>query len=455
MSRRYGTAEPQIEATGRPPGFAWRALAGVAFAACLMAFLWQWLVAGRPIGGGLLVAPVLLVLTAPAFVRAARTERSFDLAGLMATGLALRFVGAYFRFTNAVDAHVYDRVGTELAESFRALRFDVDTGRPLPGTGGLRYLAGLVSVPFGTDQFAKFLVFTWLGFWGCVLLYRAFVTAMPDGDRRRYALLVFLWPSLAFWPSSIGKEAWMLFTLGIAMLGVARVLTRERGGYLLLIAGLAGGTLVRPHVMMLVVVAFTVGLLVRRQNLASSKLVTPSSVGKVAGLVCILVVGSLIATRTEQLFDLDDLGTSSVETTREHVEEQTGQGGSEYEPSNPRRPDGYAVAAVTILFRPFPQEADTGEQLLTALEGLVLAGLFLGSLRRFRALPGYLLRSPYAVSALAFLLMFVYAFAAIGNFGILARQRTQALPIAFVLLCLPAVARAVQRKHPSQVRRSA
>jgi len=42
--------------------------------------------------------------------------------------------------------------------------------------------------------------------------------------------------------------------------------------------------------------------------------------------------------------------------------------------------------------------------------------------------------------ALAFLLMFIYAFAAIANFAILARQRTQVLPYAFVLLAVPAVA---------------
>jgi len=77
---------------------------------------------------------------------------------------------------------VYQQIGAQLAESFRSLRFDVDTGAPVPGTGGLRYVTGLVSLPPGLSGYANFLVFTWLGFWGCVMLYRAFVTALPQSN---------------------------------------------------------------------------------------------------------------------------------------------------------------------------------------------------------------------------------------------------------------------------------
>ena len=37
--------------------------------------------------------------------------------------------------------------------------------------------------------------------------------------------------------------------------------------------------------------------------------------------------------------------------------------------------------------------------------------------------------------AVVYLLMFFFAFGTIGNFGILARQRSQAMPFVFVLLC--------------------
>ena len=41
--------------------------------------------------------------------------------------------------------------------------------------------------------------------------------------------------------------------------------------------------------------------------------------------------------------------------------------------------------------------------------------------------------------------MFCYVFAFIGNFGILARQRSQLLPFVFVLVALPATAQAQRR----------
>ena len=85
----------------------------------------------------------------------------------------------------------------------------------------MRYFSGLAHVVTNSSEFATSLLFAWIGFWGCYLLYRAFVTAVPDGDRHRYALLILLWPSLAFWPSSIGKEAMMLFAIGVAAFGAA------------------------------------------------------------------------------------------------------------------------------------------------------------------------------------------------------------------------------------------
>ena len=56
-----------------------------------------------------------------------------------------------------------------------------------------------------------------MAFAGCWLFYRAFQIAVPDGDHYRYAKLIFLWPSLLYWPSSIGKDSWMLLTIAIAV----------------------------------------------------------------------------------------------------------------------------------------------------------------------------------------------------------------------------------------------
>ncbi len=73
----------------------------------------------------------------------------------------------------------------------------------------------------------------------------------------------------------------------------------------------------------------------------------------------------------------------------------------------------------------------------------MLLGLFVWSLPRMVTLPRLMLRRPYVTFALTYTLGFVIAFANIGNFGILARQRSQLLPLFAVLLCLPPVRRAL------------
>ena len=70
----------------------------------------------------------------------------------------------------------------------------------MPGTGGMKFITGIAEVFTNSNSFATFLLFAWIGFFGCYLFYRAFVTALPDADHRRYALLILLWPTLVFCP---------------------------------------------------------------------------------------------------------------------------------------------------------------------------------------------------------------------------------------------------------------
>ena len=139
-------------------------------------------------------------------------------------------------------------------------------------------------------------MFGLMAFAGTWLFYRAFQVAIPDGDHYRYAKLIFLWPSLLYWPSSIGKDSWMLLLIAIASLGTARLLTRARGGYLLILVGLVGSALVRPHVTLLVFVAIGIAFIIgRRDTNRIPGQVSLGGVTKVIGIVVLLVAGSLLA----------------------------------------------------------------------------------------------------------------------------------------------------------------
>ena len=438
-ARRPLRAQLPDRGAATPRYFQWRVVAVVLFLALLALYSWLWLIEGKPVGVAVIAMPLLFLLSAPLFAFASRNETRFDIGGLLATGLALRFAATYYRFTNASDGATYHLAGSELAKSYRQLNFNADPVFPVPGTGGMRIIAGVAEVFTNSNEFATFLLFAWLGFLGCYFVYRAFVTALPNADHRRYALLVMLWPTVLFWPSSIGKDCWLLFTIGIAALGASRVLVRRPGGYLLLGLGLFAGSFVRPHVTLLFLLAFAAALLIgRRQNTRGA--LTPSSVAKVAGLVVLLALGAVLATRTATLLNANDISGASIDLSG-----RTGLGGSAFSAPNPQNPVGYVIAVFTVLFRPLLFEAHGTDMIATSFEGLFLLGLCVSSWRRLLSIPRRLRPEPYTLLALAFVLVFILAFGSVSNFGILARERSVMMPFFFVLLSV----------YPAEVRRRA
>jgi hypothetical protein len=296
----------------------------------------------------------------------------------------------------------------------------------------------VVEVFTNGNMFATFLVFSWLSFFGCYLFYKAFRLALPDCDLRRYVILVMLWPTLLYWPSSIGKDCWLIVSLGIASLGAAKVFVRRPGGYTLLLVGTVLGSFVRPHVSMLLAVAFAVGLLIgRRADRPGAA--TPAVVAKMAGLVVVLALGAYLATKTADLLNAQDIN-STVDAALSQNATRTAQGGSYFEAANPQSPIGYVQAAVTVLLRPFPFEAHGLESLATSLESLGLLVLIVVSWKRLQSIPRRIRAEPYVAVAIAFILMFFFAFGTIGNFGLLSRERSMMMPYVFVLLALTALA---------------
>jgi hypothetical protein len=114
------------------------------------------------------------------------------------------------------------------------------------------------------------------------------------------------------------------------------------------------------------------------------------------------------------------------------------------------------MAALSVFFRPFPWEADSAQVLIASAEGTAILGLVIASWRRIGA--GLRrIREPYILMSVIFLLGFLYAFSQFGNFGILARQRVQALPFLLIFLAMPlgkSVAAAVKSANPSSTARS-
>jgi hypothetical protein len=253
---------------------------------------------------------------------------------------------------------------------------------------------------------------------------------------------------MLYWPSSIGKEAWMLFTIGLAAFGTARLLTgRPWRGLALAGTALWLGALVRPHVTGMAALALVVAYLVARPPRRMGAL---GPVVKLFALVALVGVAVLLLGKTSSY--LLEKGIDPQEGVTNVLGEsgrRTGQGGSTFDaPSAIGSPVKLPLAIVTVFFRPFPFEAHNAQVAVTALESTLLLCLLLARRRGVWQALRHPRRRPYVAFVAVYSLLFVFAFSTISNFGILARERTQVLPFFLVLLAIPALRRGPEPAAP-------
>jgi hypothetical protein len=417
-------------------------LVGVAIGGASVA----WLVgtSSYDLWGAAVIAPALLVLSLPIFHRMARETDDDLLFLILVCALLVQFAGALLRYYTSfvlyggsADAGVYHQWGVQLSTSFRQGSFDLGGLRSGLGTDFIRILTGAVYTITGPTLLGGFMVFAWIAFWGQVLFYRAFVRAVPSGRKRRYALIVFFAPTLAFWPSTIGKEAWMVFTLGLAAYGVSLLFTdRPATGVLVAAAGLGLAALVRPHTAGLFAIAAAFGTVFTVFGRGRSR--TTGPVIRWAVLLVMAVAASALVLQSQEF--LADAGLASddgVASTLDATAARTSGGGASFDAAVVHGPQDLPLAAVTVLFRPHLLEAHSTESRLVALEGLLLAGLALLAVPSLLRQIRHISQAPYVATALVYVGAFVVAFSSISNFGILARQRAQVLPLLAVLIALP------------------
>jgi hypothetical protein len=354
-------------------------------------------------------------------------------------GLAAKLAGGFLRFLaneyvfGRGDAEEYHLAGSAIAAELRAF----SVGGPafqewlpdLVGTRFIRLFTGIVYTVSGPTILGGFIIFSFISFWGLYLFYRAYCIALPDGLRRRYAVLIFFLPSVVFWPSSIGKEAWMTTMLGLGSYGVARLLTLQRFAYPAILAAIAGMGVVRPHVAAIFGAALGAAFILRRTSNAGGV------AKKIFGLLLLAAVAGLLINQLQSFFDLNS-GLDAQQVFDETAQ-RSNQGGSQFQSAQPTSPSELPWAIITVLFRPFLFEAGNPGTLVTAVEGTILLALFVWNAPRLARLPALMISRPYVGYALVYTLIFAFAFSAISNFGILARQRTQLFPIAVVVLTVP------------------
>jgi hypothetical protein len=394
--------------------------------------------------GALIVGPILVLVSLPILNRQAVREGNRRVFWILVAALVLKLLAALARHyvstgvygAGALDADQYHEAGVRLSDDFRQGIIRTPGLDTLESTDFMKVATGVLYMLIGPTKLGGFVVFSWLGFWGLFMFYRAFSIAVPEGRLRSYGLLVFFLPSLLYWPSSIGKESWMMFSLGIMAYGAARLFSGTvLRGLLLAVLGTWMAGIVRPHVAGLVALGVAAAYVFQKPREKELRL---APVARVVGIVLLAVFAFLLVDRAEQFLKEQGIDTEQgVQAALGEVSTRTAQGGSSFAPSIVKSPARFPFAFVSVLFRPYLFEVDSAQALLAALESTFLIGLAIYRYRWLFTALGKIRRRPYVGFAAAYVFLFILAFSSIANFGILARERVQALPFFLVLLCIP------------------
>ena len=365
---------------------------------------------------------------------------------LLAWALVAKLAGSLARYVvlevvyqEVGDAYTYHAAGVLSFEAVRAFDFSF-VQPPLVGTQFVENLVPFVYALIGPSMLGGFVVFSLAAFAGTWFFYRAHRIAFPEGDARLFFLLMFFFPTILFWPSSLGKDALILLGTGVATYGLARLMHGMAGrGLPLLVLGSGLTFLVRPAVGAVFLFGAAVGFLFHPGR-ARSPFTRPLAL---ILLGPVLVVGMVFTVALASRLEGYELSAGGATTYYGETTQNVATGGSSYEAAIPTSPGAALRAAVTVLFRPFLGEGDSLLTYAAGLESLVLLVLFVGRIpAALRALKRW--RNGMIVTAVIVTAGLVAALGAFSNFGLLVRQRAQVLTFLFMILTAVA-ARPVRR----------
>jgi hypothetical protein len=332
------------------------------------------------------------------------------------------------------DANVYHRQGVYVAGFLSDLDFSIIGTHTVggQGTSNMVYLTGFLYTLLPPSMPGASLLFATLAFTGSVFFYRAFRTTFPQQRPHLYRLVTFFLPSLLFWPSTLGKEAWTYLGSGLVAYGLAAFFRQVRFSSLVwAVSGLLVVAVVRPHFALLIIMAAgAANLLVYR----------PTSPGRaVAWLIALgllVAAGVFLLPRASENVGLDAVSEPTLEAVTgyyEDLQQRTSTGGSSFVPPVILSFVGPVFAAATVLFRPFPWEAHNTQMMISAFESVAWLGLMIWQRRTLWNRLRSLTSQPFVAFALLYCVLLIVALGAIGNFGILVRQRVALLSFFWML----------------------
>jgi hypothetical protein len=349
---------------------------------------------------------------------------------LLVAGLALRVFGSQFYYYLSEwiygfgDYSTYYHVGTAWGDALLAGSTESVRSPYLQDwccTGFTIRLSGLVMIVLGPTVNGAFLTFALAGYAGIVALAVAFARAHPDVPLERYLVWIVFFPSLWYWPAALGKDALMLMGLGLAVLGY--VGRRGSTGWLPLAAGLGLMFMVRPQVSVVVVGCMVLAFWVSGD--------APWTLSRVVQGVALFGGGILLTVLASGALGVDIFSAKEIESYLDARGSASAYGGSAVETGGGI--GGMLMGIVNVLFRPFLWEARGFASLVAALEVTALWALALWKRAEIAAFFNSQRRSRLLWFAIVFTGAYVLLTGmALGNLGLIARQRVHIFPFLFI-----------------------
>jgi len=312
------------------------------------------------------------------------------------------------------------------------------------GTAMVDKVSALVLAFIGPTMRGEFVAFSILAFCGIYAATTAFRRVQP-AQTMTYAWIAWLWPSLWFWPSSVGKEAIIVLAMGLVTLGF--VGREGRPQWSILGSGIALAFIIRPHVAAVLALAVLAGYWLGTWDRASPRRLLE------AALAAVVAGAALFGMQAQ--FGLLDADLEGVKEFVDQAQEQTMRGGSSIE-GVPAGIAGIPFAFINLWMRPFPWEAHNATALISSLEIVVFWILViryrrhvLWAVRRWWTHP--LLRFAVPLWG-AYTLMIGLTF---GNLGLIARQRAPLFMFLFMILLAAPAAKTAAVPRPAAGRAAA
>lgn len=380
---------------------------------------------------------VLAVLAVLLYQHGIKTIDPTFPAALFALALFVKLMGSAIRYWTVVDlyggaadAPHYHLQGQMVAQYFKAFDFSILSTYQFRGDGttNLVHLTGFLYTLLPASMAGAFFFFAGLAFAGSVFCYRAVCMAWPEAPKEGYRLFIFFLPSILFWPSSLGKDAWIFFCSGLVVWGWASYMCQaNKSGLLSIMAGLAMISPIRPHIAAFLAVAMGAAYLFYSMGQKAS------FVSWFVGALAVGAIGVYLVQSGAEFLELEELSVTAVEDRYLEQQDRTFTGGSRYSTGSIFTLSGMVLGLGTALVRPFPWEANNLQVLIAALETTGWLAFCGWHFHRFVHKLRHLHTDPVASFALFYSLIGLLALTALGNFGILARQRVMMLPFFWML----------------------